>query len=198
MRFGVSGLASHQTAAKNFSDDSGGIARAIDTEIREFVGRQALGMKRAESGLVAKQRASSHGHAAREKHIDWRIEPNYRNACIAEEFRSAGLRVGTAPQGKYRRFFELGSAPECSTQLLRFELAERRFAVTLKKLRDRYAGGFLNAFVKVDEMPAELPGQARAYRAFARTHEASEANYLCARLCAPRNGGLIHNSGSAD
>ena len=99
MRFGLSGWRSHQAAAKNLGCDGCRIARAVDAEIRELVGRQTLGVKGAEAGFVAKKRPARHGHAAREKHVDVGIEPDDRYAGVTKKLGSAGLGLGTAAEG---------------------------------------------------------------------------------------------------
>jgi len=199
MRFGVCGcLNSDEAPPKNFSDHGGRIARAINAKIRELVGGQALGVEGTEAGLVAEKGPARHGHAAREKYVDGGVQPDDGYAEVAQEFGSARLGVRAATEGKNRRFFELGGATDRSAQLLRFQLAKRGFAMALKEFRDAYTGCLFDAFVQIDEMPAELAGQAGADRAFARAHETSQANHLGTGLRAPSDEGLSHNSGGAD
>src|SRR6516165_127643 len=144
MRFGLSGLRSHQPAAKNLGCDGCRIARAIDAKIRELVGRKTLGVKGAEAGFVAKKGPARHGHAAREKHVDGGVEPDDRYAGVAEKFGRAGLGVGAAAKSKNRGLLELRGAANRRAQLLGFELAKCGFAVALEKFGDGYAGGVLD------------------------------------------------------
>src|SRR5260370_32000124 len=127
-----------------------------------LVGRQALGMERAETGLIAEERAVRHGHAAREQGFDRRIEPNDRHADGAEKFERAGLRISAATEGKDERFFQLYSAAERGAQLVRLDLAECCFAESLENFRNAQACGFLDAIVQINEMPGELARQERA------------------------------------
>ena len=178
MRFGLSSLGSDQATAKNLGYHCGGIARAIDAKVRELVGRQALGMKGTEAGFVAKKRPARHCHAAREKDVNGSIEPNDRYGGVTKEFGGTGLGVGAAAESKNRRLLEFSGAADRSAQLLGFELAKCGFAVALEKFGDGYAGGVLDAPIKVNEVPAQLTGQAGADRAFTCAHETGQANDL--------------------
>ena len=178
MRFGLSSLGSDQASAKNLGYDCGGIARAIDAKVRELVGRQALGMKGTEAGFVAKKRPARHGHAAREKDVNGSIEPDDRYGGVTKEFGSAVLGVSAAAESKNRRLLEFSGAADRSAQLLGFELAKCRLAMTFEKLGNGYTCGFFDALVKIDEVPAELTCQAGTDRAFTCTHETGQAYYL--------------------
>jgi hypothetical protein len=178
MRFGLSGLRSHEATAKNLGDDGGRIAGAIDAKVRELVGRQTLSVKGAKAGFVAKKRPARHGHAAREKHVDGGIEPNDRYAGVTKKLGSAGLGVRAAAKSKNRWLPELRGAANRRAQLLGFVLTKSGFAMPLEEFGDGYAGGVLDALIEIDEVPAQLTSQAGANRAFARTHETGQANDL--------------------
>jgi len=65
-------------------------------------------------------------------------------------------------------------------------------------LRDGYACGFFNLFIEINKAPAELAGQARAYRAFARAHETRQAQQENMGLRVPNDVRWIHNSGERE
>lgn len=139
-------------------------------------------MKRAKAGLIPEQRPARHGHAARKQNFDGSVQPNHRNAGIAQEFRGTGLRIGATAESENGGFVKFHGATEGGAQLIGFELAEGRFTVAFEKSRDGNAGSFFNALIEVDETPAELTSQACADGAFTRTHETGETKNGGARL----------------
>jgi len=163
-------------AAENFGDNGSGIAGAVDAEIGELVGGEALGVQRAEAGFVAEQRAAGHGHATSKENFYGSVEPDHGDAGVAQKFRSARLGIGAAAESKDCGFTELDGSTESGAQLISFELAEGRFAVAFEKFRNGNAGGGFDTLVKIDEAPAELTRQTSAHSAFAGAHEAGEAN----------------------
>jgi len=176
MRFEIGGRDAGNAPAKNFSDDGGGVAGTVHAKIGELVRNDALRVKRAKAGLVAEQRAAGHGHAARKKNLDAGIEPDHRDAGVAEEFGSAGLRVSAATESENGWLFLFDGAAEGGAEFIGFELAEGGFAVAFEKLWDGYAGGGFDAFVEINEAPAEMLSETRAYGAFAGAHESGEAD----------------------
>ena len=128
-------------------------------------------MKRAEAGLVAKEWPTSHGHATSEQDVDGGVQPDHWNAGISEEFGSAGLGVSAATESKDCGFVELIGATESRTQLIRFQLTEGRFAVTFKEFGNGDSGSFLDAFVEVNEAPAELACETSTNSTLASAHK---------------------------
>ncbi len=100
MRFKIGGRDAGNTAAQDFSDDAGGIIGTVNAKIGELVRHDALRVKRAEAGFIAEQWATRHGHTPGKKDFDTGIKPYYGDAGVAEEFGSAGLRVGAAAEGE--------------------------------------------------------------------------------------------------
>lgn len=168
-------------AAEDFGDDGGGLAGAVDLVIGELIGREALGEKRTETIDIAEERASGHGHAALEKNFDGRIEPDDGNARGAEKFGRAGLGVGAAAEGEDGAFFGFESAAEGGAKLVGLDLAEGGLAETFEDLRDGQAGGFLDAFIEIDEAPGQLASEQGADGGLAGAHKAGEAENLSAR-----------------
>jgi hypothetical protein len=156
---------------QNFSDHNGGVSRAIDTKIGELIGGEALGVERPKAGFIAEQRATRHRHATGKKNFDGGVQPDDGDAGIAKKFGGAGLRVGTSAESKDGRFLELDSAAERGTQLIGFQLTKSEFAVAFEEFGDGDARGLLDAFVEIDKVPTELPGESSAHGAFARAHE---------------------------
>src|SRR5262249_40020968 len=146
-----------------------------DAVIGELIRRQALGIERAKAGFVSEEWATGHGHTALEQDIDRRIEPEYGDAGVAHELRAAGLGVSAAAESEDGAFFLFSGAAESSAELVRFELAESEFAVTLEELRDGDACCFFDAIVEIDKAPSELACEQRADGGFAGTHEAGES-----------------------
>ena len=172
--------------AKNLGNDLRRIAGSIDAIVGELVGRQALRVKRAEAGFVAKKRAAAHGHAPRKKNFRRRVEPENGNAGSAEKFRAAGLRVGAATEGKDGAFFLFGGAAERGTELVGFHLSENGFAQAFEDLRDGESGSLFNAVIEIDKPPRELAGKQSANRGLAGTHEPGETQNGDAGLCPAR------------
>ena len=164
--------------AEDFRDDLSGIARAVHTKVSKLIRRKTLGVESAKAGFIAKKRTASHGHATREEKLDGRIKPQHGSASIAEEFRAAGLGVGAAAEREDGGLFEFPSAAEGRAQLIRFDLAKRRFAEALENLRDGEAGGLLDAFIQIDESPRQLPREKRSDGGLAGTHKTRKAKNL--------------------
>jgi hypothetical protein len=183
---------------KNFGNHNGGISGAIDAKIGELIRGETLRMKRPEAGLVAEERPARHSHATREKDVDRSVQPDDRDAGIAQEFGGARLGIGASAESNDGGFMELDSAAERATQLLSFELAKSELAVAFEKFGDRDAGGLLDAFVEIDKVPPELAGEAGANSAFASAHETGETDDGDARLRSAADWSLIHDSGKRD
>jgi len=173
MRFKLGGRNAGYPAPQDLRDNHGGIAGTVYAEIGELVRNAALRVQRAEAGFIAEQRAARHGHATREKNFNARVQPDDRDAGVAEKFGSAGLRVGSAAEGKHSGFLMFDGATQGGAEFIGFELAKGGFAVAFKKLRNGDARGGFDAFVEIDEAPSELPGKTRADGAFAGTHKSS-------------------------
>src|SRR5690242_12555002 len=166
---------SNKAKTEDFGDDFARYTRGVDAIVSKTVGGQALRMKRAEAGLVAKERTAGHGHTAREKNFDRSVKPENLYAGGAEKFGAAGLRVGPAAESDNRAFFGLGSAAESGAELVRFDLAEGRLTEALKNLRNGETGGFLDAIVQIDESPGKLASEQSANSGLAGTHESGDA-----------------------
>jgi len=165
----------HDAAAKDLGDDASRFSGTVDAIIGELIRRKALRVKRTKAGFVAEKRTASHGRAAGEKDLDWRIEPKDSDTGVAKEVRAACLRIGAAAKSEDGALLELGGASESGAQLIGFELAKGRFTVTFEELRDGDAGGFLNAVVEIDETPSELSSEQVADGGLAGTHESGES-----------------------
>ncbi len=126
--------------------------------IGELIGREALRIERAETGFIAEKRAASHGHTTREKDVNGGVQPNDRNPGVAEKFRGARLRVGAAPESDNGGLMEFRSPAESGSELICFQLTEGRLTMAFEELGDADAGGGFDAFVEVDEVPAEMAG----------------------------------------
>ena len=127
-------------ATQDFGHNRSGVAGTINAKISELIGREALGVQRAKAEFVAEQGTPGHGHAAGEKDLDGRIEPDDGDAGVAQEFGSPGLRVGAATEGEDGRFEAFGGPAQGQSKLIGFQLAESGFAVALEEFRDRNAG----------------------------------------------------------
>src|SRR5579863_2408773 len=156
---GFVGAAGDDIATQNFGDDARGFAGAVDAMIGELIGREALRVECAEARLVAEERATGHGHAAREQDFDGGVEPNDGDAGGAKKFGSALLRVSAAAESEHDRFSQLEYAAERGAKLIGFKLAEGGFAKALENFRDAQVRGVFDAVVEVDEAPGELASE---------------------------------------
>ena len=161
--------------AKDFSDDLGRFAGAIHVKIGQLVGRQPLSIERAKAGFIAEKWAASHGHAARKKNLNGRIEPENLGAGGAKEFGTARLSVRATAKREDRAFLQFGGAAESGAKLVGLELAKRRLAETFEDFRNGEARGFLDAVIEIHETPGELTGKKRTDRSLTGAHEAGEA-----------------------
>jgi len=98
MRFVSAG--SNNAAAENFRDDLGGFAGAVNAIVGELIGRQALGVERAEAGFIAEKRAAGHGHATGEEDVERRVQPEDGSVRSAKKIRTTGLRVSSPPRAR--------------------------------------------------------------------------------------------------
>jgi len=89
----------NNAAAQDFRHDLSRLARAIDAKVGKLIGRETLGIEPAEAGLVAEERAASHGHAARKQDFNGRIEPENLDAGGAKKFRATRLGISAAAEG---------------------------------------------------------------------------------------------------
>jgi hypothetical protein len=169
---------SDNAAAKDLRNDLSGFAGAVDAIISQLIGRKTLGIKGAETGFVAEERAAGHGHAAGEENFDRRVEPNDRGAGCAEEFWAAGLCVGAAAESEDEGFFRFAGAAQRGAELIGFDLPESGLTQAFEHLRDFQAGSFFNAFIEIHETPGELAGKKIADGSLAGTHEAGKAEAL--------------------
>jgi len=181
MRFKIGSRGAGNAATKNFGDDHGGVAGAVHAKIGKLVRNNTLGVKRAEAGFIAEERAARHGHAAREQDFDAGVKPDHRDARVAEKFGSAGLRVGAAAESEDGGFLLFDGAAEGGAEFIGFQLTKGGLAVAFEKLWDGDPGGGFDAFVEIHKAPAELAGEARADGAFAGAHESGEADNRNAR-----------------
>src|SRR5258708_549073 len=193
MRFDLCGRDAGYAAAKDLRDNQGGVVGAVDAKIGELVRNDALGVQRAETGFIAEQWTARHGHATREKNFNAGVEPDDRDAGVAEKFGSARLRVGSAAEGKHSGFLIFHGATKGGAEFISFELAKGGFAVPFKKLWNGDVGGGFDAFVEIDKAPSELPSKPRGDGAFAGAHKSSEADDGNARERATRCGRWIHD-----
>src|SRR5258705_10342526 len=193
MRFKVGCRDAGNPAAQNFGDDGGGIRGTVHAKIGELVRNDALGVQRAETGFIAEQWAARHGHATREKNFNAGVEPDDRDAGVAEKFGVAVVRVGSAGEGKHSGFLIFHGATKGGAEFISFELAKGGFAVPFKKLWNGDARGSFDAFVEIDKTPSELPSKTRADGAFAGAHKSGEADDGNAGERATRCGRWIHD-----
>src|SRR5437870_3590274 len=98
MRFVSAG--SNNAAAENFRDDLGGFAGAVNAIVGELIGRQALGVERAEAGFIAEKRAAGHGHATGEEDVERRVQPEDGSVRSAKKIRTTGLRVSSPTESE--------------------------------------------------------------------------------------------------
>src|SRR6201986_1334072 len=88
--------------AEDLRHDLWSVRRAVHAIIRQLIRRQTLRVQSAETLFVAKQRATSHGHATAEQQIRGSVQPEDGSCGGAQKFRAAGLRVGSTSQGQNR------------------------------------------------------------------------------------------------
>src|SRR5258707_9460994 len=65
----IAGTGGDNASPENFGNDAGWFARAVHAVVGLLIGRQTLRVKGAKAGLVSKQRAAAHGHAAGQQNI---------------------------------------------------------------------------------------------------------------------------------
>src|SRR6266576_3285452 len=168
---------SNNAEAQDLRHNFGGFTGAFHPMVGKLVGGQALGVKRAETGLVSEQRPAGHGQAPGEQNLDGGIEPKNGDTGRAQKLGAAGLRVGAATERQDRSLLKLASAADCRAKLVRFELAEECLA---------------EALVEIDKAPRELPREERTNGSLAGTHEAGERNNRHARSKAARSRCSCH------
>jgi hypothetical protein len=173
---------SNNAAAQNFRDDLGGLAGTVHAVIGKLIRRETLSVQRAEAGFVTEKRTAGHGHATRKQNFDGRIQPQNRDAGSAQKIRAAWLRVGAAAKGDNGAFFELRGAAESSAELIRFDLAEGRFAEAFEDLGNWEAGGCFDAVIEIDKAPSELASEKCANGGLAGTHKTGKAENRYAGL----------------
>src|SRR6266566_3525627 len=166
---------SNNAEAQDLRHNFGGFTGAFHPMVGKLVGGQALGVKRAVTGLVSEQRPAGHGQAPGEQNLG-----------------AAGLRVGAATERQDRSLLKLASAADCRAKLVRFELAEECLAEALEDLRDGEAARLFDALVEIDKAPRELPREERTNGSLAGTHEAGERNNRHARSKAARSRCSCH------
>src|SRR5213080_3557584 len=176
---------SNNAEAQDLRHNFGGFTGAFHPMVGKLVGGQALGVKRAETGLVSEQRPAGHGQAPGEQNLDGDIGR-------AQKLWAAGLRVGAATERQDRSLLKLASAADCRAKLVRFELAEECLAEALEDLRDGEAARLFDALVEIDKAPRELPREERTNGSLAGTHEAGERNNRHARSKAARSRCSCH------
>src|SRR6266702_6419783 len=115
---------SNNAEAQDLRHNFGGLTGAFHPMVGKLVGGQALGVKRAETGLVSEQRPAGHGQATGEQNLDGGIEPKNGDTGRAQKLGATGLCVGASTQGQNGSLVELGSAAERRAKLFGFELAE--------------------------------------------------------------------------
>src|ERR1700689_390454 len=186
------GAAGEDVEAKDFGDEAGGFAGAVDAMIGELVGREALRVQSAEAGFVAEERTAGHGHAACEQDFDGCIEPDDGDASGAEKLGRALLSVGAAAEREHDRFFLLEDAAERGAKLVGFDLAKFRFAEAFENFGDAHVGRGFDAVVEVDEAPGELAREQSAHGGLARAQESGEAEQRYALLRRKRARRLAH------
>ena len=163
----------NNAAAQNFRDNLGWLAGTVHAVVGKLIGRETQGVERAKAGFVTEKRTPGHGHASRQQNFDGRIQPQNGNAGSTQKVGAAWLRVSAAAKGENRAFFQLRSAAQSSTELIRFHLPESRFTEAIEDLGNREAGGSLDAVIEINKAPGELAGQERADGGFAGAHKAS-------------------------
>jgi hypothetical protein len=189
--------ARNDASSENLGDHASRIRGTIDPVIRQLVGRQTLGVECPKTRFVAEQGTSGHGHAPREQNFHGRIQPDHRHARGTEKFGCSGLRVSATAQREYDGFPVLENSAECESHLIGLNLAEFKFTVALKDLRDPQTGGRFDAVVKIDKTPGQLPGKQSANGGFAGAHKTGKAKHLHARALDSRNGRLHHSARAA-
>src|SRR5260370_31035512 len=140
--------------AQNFRHDLRGFAGAVHAIIGKLIGRETLRVERAEAGFVAEKRAAGHGHASREQNFDGGIQPQNRDGGSAQKIWAAWLRIGAAAEGQNSAFSQLRGAAERGAKLIRFDLAESRFAEAFENFRHREARRSSDAVIEIDKAPS--------------------------------------------
>ena len=184
----------NEAPSEDFGDDLGGVARAVDAIISELIRGDALRVKSAKAGFIAKERPAGHGHAAGEEKINGRIEPQNRDSGVAEKIGTAGLGIGAAAESEDGGFLHFGGAAQSGAELVSFDLTKSGLAQTFEHLWDGEAGGLLDALIQIHEAPRQLAGQKRANGGFAGTHKTGKTKNLDAARWATQKRRLSHCS----
>src|SRR2546423_10729332 len=163
----------NNAAAQNFRDNLRWFTGTVHAVIGKVIGRETLGVERAEADFVTEKRPAGHGHASRKQNFDGRIQPQNRNAGSAQKIGAAWLRVSAAAKGENGALFQLRNTAKSCAELIGFHLPESRFTEAFEDLGNRDAGRSLDAVIEINKAPGELAGQERADGGFAGTHKAS-------------------------
>src|SRR5438128_3415494 len=180
--------------AKNFGNNACGIAGAVQPVVRELVRRNALRVKRAEAGFIAKERTAGHGHAASKQRFNRGIKPNDGNTLRTKKFGSTLLSVSSPAQSKHEGFLCFRCAAEDRTELLSLKRAKGGFTKTFEEFRDTQAAGFLDAVVEINKAPGKLAREQRADGGLAGAHESGETNDGGARHAPSKRRILRHDA----
>src|SRR5690242_961107 len=143
-----------------------------------LIGRETLGVERAEAGLIAKERAAGHGHATSEQNVEGGVEPDDGDAGGAKKFGRAGLRVCSTAEREDKGLPVFDGATESGAELIRLDLAKSGLAEAFENLRDAKASGFFNPMIEIDKTPRQLAGKQRANGGLSGAHEAGKAKHL--------------------
>src|SRR6266478_464001 len=108
----IPGASGSNSSAQNFGNHAGWFSGTVYAVVGLLIGRQALRVKGAKAGLVAKQRTAAHGHAARQQDIKGGVQPDDGNAGRAKKLRRASLGVGSAAKREDHEFLVFEGAAE--------------------------------------------------------------------------------------
>src|SRR5260370_42660525 len=117
------------------------------------MGRGGLGGGGAEPGFAPENGWAGHGHARRKQNFNGGIQPQNRDGGSAQKIWAAWLCVGAAAECQNRAFSQLRGAAERGAKLIRFDLAESRFAEAFENFRNREASGSFDAVIEIDKAP---------------------------------------------
>src|SRR6266446_6607385 len=87
---------SNNAATQNFGDNLSRFAGAVHAVISKLIRGKTLGVERAEAAFIAEERTAGHGHAARKKNFDGRIQPQHGKDRKSTRLNSSHLVISYA------------------------------------------------------------------------------------------------------
>jgi hypothetical protein len=156
---------------KNLFDYPQGLSIGFDFKISEFVRGQALVVKFAETGFIAKERTVSDAGSAFQEICDGTVQPDQRDVGPTQKRDILLLRRGSTAQRNDAGLLLFGGLAENARELFVLDSPEFRLAELGENIGDGLASMFDDALVEIHVLPANLTREQPRDGGFAAAHE---------------------------